>query len=652
MIQQQYAITALQNQAAVNIKDDNVARQTQIKTEVKQKRDLDTNNPIPEKDRINTRTIQAGYTNSYQTTDASGTPIIVATKFPEQGKEYNNHIKDITDRLNNMDSFEVFTGYQGKAGTQKQQLDQEFKSWVIRKGKDKSTWESDPSKTFTPERPYSEYANEILKNIETQNYPGSYKFFIEKLHGRYSDGKPYKLNKIKPQKTVLGEQNLSNRMVFSAYIDNYNDSYAVSWNEYNFLGRAEGVPVYKGTKRDMTLEFTLLSDYSAEYMVAMEKFNEQLGKLKDERQEELLQKLIKSAGPDWGLGEIRPPAIFEDGRVGGHIPGMYSDTPEGLWSKITFLAQCCYPFYRTDGKMKEQPIIRMRIADFYDVIMYINNMSIQMTTFDGPMIDMNPSSLGNMPFGLKVTLSGVVQHNFEPSSDFYGFYNRKEYDNGTYDPVTGVGINLHQNKMQEGTTKNSPTEFNNSFINEKDLDINKLDFNKAGVLKQNVTQFTDNFGELKKSGTRLLDNFKKKKTKKSIEAFNAVNDIVNHFRVLQGLEPINSSAGGALNPANTKDDLKKGNIVKAIQNQKQKFDSLKSDTQDFKKQFDQTYGAIQNTAQEAATQLSNINNDLKRIGINVTNDPEINKIVEKVNSVTPSQIIPKTLGDIISRNKK
>ena len=623
--------------------DDNIVRQQQIIAEIRHRNpsEFDKNNPIPAVDRIDTTSnAQAGYSKSY----LDSTHVVVTPRFPQLGKEYNNHMADITDRLNNITKFEVFTGYRSKndpsfSGV----LGTEFRSWALVKGTDKSQWEPDPSATFTPDRQYSDYVNEVLKKTEAAKYPGSYKFFIEKLHGRYSDLTPYKMNKIKSQKTVLGEQNLSNRMVFSAYIDNYNDGYSLSWSDYNFIGRAEAVPIYKSTKRNMTLEFTLLADYSAEYMVAMEKFDEQLKKNKNQKKEDLLQKLIKEAGPDWGIGEIRPPVIYDDERVGSHVPGMYSDTPEGLWSKMTFLSQCCYPFYREDGKMKEQPIIRVRIADFYDVILCINSMNFQMNQFDGPMVDMNPSSLGNMPFGLKVTLDGSIIHNYEPSSEFYGFYNRKEYDEGTKDPITGIGINLHENKMQQGATKNSPVDFNSTFNNEKLLNINNAG-NSIGELNKNLNVFTKNFGDLKNAGVRLKDNFIKNKTQKSIEAFQAVNSAVNHLRILNGLQPTSSDANlkniAAITSGGNADNL--GTSSLSV------FNQVVDDAKNFKQSFDQTYGAVQNTIQSVTSTLSTINNDLKKVGINIMNNDAIDKVVKQANSVLPQQVIPKTIGDILN----
>ena len=650
-------ISTEQATEAANILTDNQTRQDQITREIKsiKKSDWDINNPVPKENRMNSNPYDSGYTRSYQTTDANGAVTVKAPTFPQVNQEYNNHMQEITDRLVNLDTFEVFTGYKSKSNANTDP-DYDFKSWAIIKGKNKKDWLPDPQRTFTPDRPFSNYINDIIKKTSTTSYPGSFKFFIEKLHGRYSDGTPYKMNGLKSQKEVSGDGllNLTNRMVFYAYIENYADNYSSSWNDYNFIGRSEAVPAYKSTKRDITLEFTLLTDYNVELMVAMEKLNNIVGQNNSEQtQDEILQNLIKG-NVDWGLGILNPPSQATDGTLVGNVPGLYSDTPEGLWSKLTFLSQCMYPFYRDDGKMKEQPIVRMRIADFYDVIVYLSSLSMQMNGFDAPMVDMNPSSIGNMPFGVRVSLSGTILHNYEPSSTFFGFYNRREFDTGEKDPVTGVGINLQKNKIQLGTTKNSPVDFKNIINNDKLLDTTKIDLSTT-ALQQNLSTFTNSFTALQNAGIRLKDNYIKQKTQESIIAFKAVSEITNYLRILYGANTVPISTPTDLDTHNVSPATKPNVDTSVDTTTVGKFNSVNQDNQLFKDAFDSI------TSNSGTDQLSNpgitnvdttVTNDLNKISGNIMSQSDNQKLTDSVKAQLQNYQ-PKTLQDIIdySRNK-
>ena len=598
------------------------------------RKELDANNPIPEGDRINGNTrSQFGPIQSQQYN---------ATNFPEHGKETNlaDSALTISETMGDAYEFEVVSGYRPKNSKDKPPI--EYKGW-IQKSTTKGAWDIDATKAFTLTRPHSAYANEILEKIEKAKYPGSYKFFIEKLHGRYSDGTPYKLNEIKSQKNVYDAkgQNLTNRMVFSAYIDNYNDGFTVNSTDYNFLGRAEPVPVYKSTTRDMTLEFTLLADYSSELMVGMEKLNQQLSKADKANEEEILKKIIDNTGFDWGLGQTTQPQLYNDGRIGGHIPGMYSDSPQGLWSKMTFLAQCMYPYYREDGKMKEQPMFRIRIADFYDCIVFPKGMQIQMTALgDTPQVDMNPSSLGNMPLGVKITLTGQIIHNYEPASNFYGFYNRIEFDRKTLDPVTGVDINLHKDKVQEGGKKQSPYQLNNTEHNTKDLDLNSIvSGNKsASKLEGLFGDFKDSFGDLTKvKGIDLSSAFSKAKLKKAMSSYLAINEVVDYLRIMQGLDPV----GGVKSIV---ESLKKGDYATAFSKGKQlgtdtltKFNQLKTEGKDL-------VASYENKFEEAKGKVTGA------VGQVLEND--IYKTAAKTANKNLNIKLPETMQDILDKTKK
>lgn len=624
----------------------------------------DFNNPVPKDKRVNSNTLQAGYANSsFSDAGKDGTPTVKKVPFPLLGQEYKNHVSDITDRLNNMDTFEVFTGYKGVGSNSSNPKvqDYEFKSWVVPVGKSKENWIADPQRTFTPDRPYSTYIADILKKSANINpLPGSYKFFVEKLHGRYSDNSPYKMNSIKSQLEVTGDQNLSNRMVFYAYIDNYYDSYAPSWSSYNFLGRAEEVPAYKSTKRDITIEFTLLTDYNIEYLAAMEQLYQSLkvdtsnpgGATNTSGSsystDSILQTLLsKQGGLDWGLGVYKPPTINQEGNlVGANVAGQYSDTPEGLWNKMTFLSQCVYPYYREDGKMKEQPIIRLRVADFYDVTCYITNLQMQMNAFDGPMVDMNPSSIGNMPFGVKVTLSGTILHNYEPSSEFHGFYNRIEFDNKTKDPVTGLGINLQTNKVAAGMTKHSPIDFTSTFNNEKLLSTSKIDMGMT-ALQQNLGLFNSSFSQLNSVGQNLKTAFIKQQTKKSIEAFQAVSETLNYLRILYGVDPIQiqspldmTSMSDLSNTAASYGTNANSSTIPS--NQKAAFQNVVNSNTSFKQLTGNTF----DETQSADIVQPVITNDLLKVDTTVNN-----AVADVNNNMIKASQSPKTIQDILDANK-
>lgn len=644
MAQQNSYISNAQTAAASSILADNVIRNNKILTEIKNrdKSSSTANDPVPQNLRMNSDPSSFGYTKSYQTTDANGAPVVNVPAFPKVGQEYDNHMSDITSRLTSLDTFEVFTGYRPKDNSANDpQYD--FKSWAVVKGPSPANWDSDPSRTFTPDRTYTAYINDIIKKTNATPYPGAYKFFIEKLHGRYSDGTPYKMNGLKSQTFPTGETNLTNRMVFYAYLENYADNYNVSWTDYNFIGRAEQVPAYKSTKRDITLEFILLTDYNIELMVAMEQLNNVVNNSTDD---DILTNLIKAQNIDWGLGLLTPPAFNLNGKQVGNVAGVYSDTPEGLWQKMTFLSQCVYPYYRDDGKMKDQPIVRMRIADFYDVIVYIGSLQMSMNAFDGPMVDMNPSSIGNMPFGVKVTMNGTILHNYEPSSTFYGFYNRREFDTGALDPSTGVGINLHLNKIQLGATKNSPTQFFNTAVNEKTLDTSKVD---VGALQKSLNNFSTSFSALQNTGSTLLTSYMKQQTKASIEAFKAVSEVASYLQIVAGVSSTSITSTSSLQSANSPQKSPNANSTLSGTTGGD-FQTAQQANDLFLSIFNTTN--VQTPAQLTAVPSVNTNNtipptnsDSQKIGGNLMTQSESDALTAASKAVNTGQ--PKTLQDII-----
>ena len=332
--------------------------------------------------------------------------------------------------------------------------DKIFKAW---QSNGKPVWQS------TLEEPF--YKRNALKVTNLRESPGSMPFFIEKLHGRTIDNKTYKVNAIndKESSALL----YPNRMVFPAFLDTFDDSYSTEWSDYSFIGRSDSVYIYNKTQRTISLTFYLISDFSADLMIAaaddLRKFNEKKGAqatdkgrttqtgvdmTAKERQTQREKEDNEATGMSgeltieeqriaqaymkeymmnfihWGNGAAN---VAENTDIGnfGFIPGT-TGTPEQLWARATFLAQCMYPWYRKDGKMKEQPFIRLRLGDWFDVIAKVDNLSFAPEDF-GWDLNVSPN-VGNIPMGLKVTMSLTIIHQDAPTSDYARFYYRKDFD--------------------------------------------------------------------------------------------------------------------------------------------------------------------------------------------------------------------------------
>ncbi len=362
-----------------------------------------------------------------------------ANTFPKPGEELSTHNTENGIKFINRASFEVFD--KGKKETL-------FKGWS-KFGK------ADPDKYSTPSNPMSEKVSRMLEEYR-RAAPGSYKFFIEKLHGKSVDGTFFVKNPIKAGKT---REEYPNRMIFPAYIMAFNDSYNASWSDYNFIGRGEKVWIYQNTSRELTIEFYMISDFSVDLLnlaIQEAKLNSNplitatpgtKWNVKDANlnansistAKDLIQNIkgvvspsdtldeIKRLLPDWGLGAYPNPSVVNS-QFSGFVPGMISGTPEMMWARLTFLAQCVYPWYRKDGKLKEQPFIRIRIGDFIDSIAKINSLTLnEYNEFD---IDLNPSVVGAIPMGVRVVLSMTIVHEDEPNTNYNKFYWRKDYDVG------------------------------------------------------------------------------------------------------------------------------------------------------------------------------------------------------------------------------
>lgn len=297
--------------------------------------------------------------------------------------------------------------------------------------------QSKQSLITTPETPYSSYMTQMLKEAKLKDI-GTYKFFIEKLHGKKADGSGfYKRNPITKGKTLA---DMENRMVFAAYIEAFSDSYDVSWGEHEFVGRAEKFGVYKSTGRQLTLSFYMLSDFSAELLTARLQ-NTQASDATISAYGSSPAEITKSLQEyfiDWGNGTYDLTKMVDNGSgmsQFGWVPGQYSGTTEQMWARMTFLAQSCYPWFRQDGKMKEQPIIRVRIADFLDLTVRIK--SLNFTEYDEFNMDLTglSSKMGAYPMGVKCAMNCEIIHSEEPHSNYAKFYWRKDFDIAELEPA-------------------------------------------------------------------------------------------------------------------------------------------------------------------------------------------------------------------------
>jgi hypothetical protein len=596
-------------QATDNIKN-RLDQQKKIETELSKRKDVlivgDEGNPTPADQREESQIVGIPTYLDYDYI-ANGNSY-TEPSFPKIGKDVTKAITDEVLRHGRF-TYDVFSGgnpeYRGwvrGAGIQTQSTN----GGALDQLKKLKPAQADKTKFFgTPEHPMSEYTKEVLKTANITAPTGTYKFFIEKLHGRYGDSAqtPFKLNPVTDQveqyKGGPDGMNYQNRKVFAAFIDNYNDSYSAEWSSYNFLGRAEAVPVYKATSRRITMEFTVLTDHSVQQLAALDQLNQDI---KGATDDELLEFLLNNDVIHWGKGTYVNDA---KSRILGNGVTTYYDTPETTWQKLTFLAQCVYPYYRTDGKMKEQPMIRMRIADFYDVICYINNLSIRLDPFDVPYIDFNNSYLGEQPMGFKVTLDATIIHDYEPSSEFYGFYHRKQFDQAGEDGykarVWGLGLSKNADTLTKLLKKNSPLSIKDVYNMKNPQDLLKTtDFQE---IQENVRIFKENFKGLSDKTGNLFEQVRKIKLKNIFDA------------------------------------------IKNIKENKEFFDALKA----VGSKFTETVGAGASIAQGAKNKVTQVNQNLKAAGIDLDNAAivqEVNKAVDKTN---PAKFIPKTMGDIIEK---
>lgn len=475
--------------------------------------------------------------------------------FPTPGEDIESHDKIGENYLGDELIFKM-------GGTPLQKPETFYKAWVPRKRTSENNIGRPSSFSNPASKQNDVYAKKINDLLKQQDPTiGSYKFFIEKLHGRYKDEgslHPYKKNPVKSRAGELIPKELENRMVFPAYINTYNDGYDSSFESYDFIGRGEPFWAWKSTTRTFTLDFYMMSDVSTQLLTASAKALESEqqskgGKVNGKDPGGALNntvnlartsqdvanikngKLFDAAGnaiedleitdkekfqsildlfPDWGLGTTPVASYAAKGRS-GFVQGEISGTPDQLWERVTFLSQCMYGWYRKDGKLKEQPIVRIRISDFFDVTAIITSLQFTQDEFD---IDLNISStVGAIPTGIKVTLSATILHDDEPNSEYRKFYHRKDRDNPTETDqdkkeampgVTGDAIlNNAQSKSPIQTVpKNLKNRKNSQFPAE------------AAVYQASMKNLDSSLKNLKVGGGSLKDASKREKLAIALKA--------------------------------------------------------------------------------------------------------------------------------------
>lgn len=376
------------------------------------------------------------------------------------------------------------------------------------------------------------------------------------------------------------------------------------------------------------MNFSIIADYSIDLMAAMEQVYAQLG-FKDINDDKLKQ--VLEGRQNWGLGYVGLPTIVNGNRYGGHIPGLYSDTTESLWHKVTFLNQCLYPYYRSDGKMKEQPIIRLRIADFYDVVGYIDGLNFNLSDFDN-MIDLNPSAIGNIPFAVKVTLNLTVIHTSEPSSNYFGFFHRKEFDNGTADPITGAYLSKDGRGITaQGVTKNSPLSFNSKERNERSTDSPKYLQERDGF-RNDLELFRGSFSDFKGIGTIVPDAVRKNKFLRAMMAYVRISEVAD---MLGGYYGISGNSRSNRLPGGLEEYERNSKGGRTNDNRRGIVDGIEEDTELGNQNFDDLYGNTGGNRNKSPKPGRNGGDFLADLGGKSPRKPSTS---------------PKTMGDIFSNN--
>lgn len=495
-----------------------------------------------------------------------------------------------------------------------------FTGWSI---KSKNGYIPDPTKTYSPSLPSDVVDKPLFDafyNNKLEPPPGAIKFFIEKLHGAYSDFSPFKMNKIKSSTASGFNDNLSNRAVFAAYIETFNDNYNVNAQDINLLGHSESFPIYESTKRNVTLTFSIISDYSLEMLLSLQKIYQELSI--DNNLQSKIEQVRRLTYYDQGLGFTGTPFGVAD----AGYQAVFSDTPETLWKKITFLAQCCYPYYRNDGKLKEQPFVRFRLGDWFDLTGMIKSLSIDTDSYESAL-DLNPSNIGVIPFSVKVTLNIDVYHDSEPTSTFWGFYHRLEFDNGSANKQTGKGLFKDKDGKGYGNVNTRMEDENKevkttSEVNKREwAPIEKMAYDEIGIFQTQYQQILAqpiNIPEMKRQAD----------AKNSLTTLDRINKLSDKLRELYGYT--NKTSSQVLNEANN-------NL----------FGDNLSELREYQSAIENVYGGLNANVNNIGRIATEVDQKLKKVGLDVKGSEAVNNAIEKINKIKPSNIIPKTFGDII-----
>lgn len=510
-----------------------------------------------------------------------------------------------------------------------------YNGWSV---KTKQGYIPDPMKNLTKSRDYYEAVTPLINSFyanELEAPPGAFRFFIEKLHGSYSDFKGYAKRGVTSSKTPGFKHNLSNRTVFAAFIDDVQQNYSASHSGVQLLGSSEDFNIYQKTTRTISLSFSIISDYSLELLLALQEIYK-LQKIDKDLSKEITR-IKQLSYYDKGLGFFGMPGT--NGDVGG--TNMYADTPETLWKKVTFLQQCMYPYYRMDGKLKEMPMMRLRLGDYLDVNGFFTSLSIDTNSFDNIM-DLNPSNLGVMPFAVKVTIAMTVVHDWLPSSNFFGFWHRKEFDIKEANRQTGEGLYMNKTNFGDANIRfedGVEEKDSKGTVPEKQLEQSKggnvaggetdpqlLLQSELGMSEGELFQLM-NQQKIDIASGKKVDN--EQETKKKIKLVERISRINDKLKELYGY---------------TSDPIKSQKGVKGL---KAKYQQELDNFNKLKNEVTLLYGGIQANLNAVNDKLRLADRALNKVGINVKAADEVSDVIKKVNALKLRNLIPKKLNDIL-----
>jgi hypothetical protein len=187
-------------------------------------------------------------------------------------------------------------------------------------------------------------------------------------------------------------------------------------------------------------------------------------------------------------------------------PAFHSMTPEGLNSRLTFLAQCTrpgdtIPTKKADGTFIDKdarntgfgapPVCVLRVGDFYNSKVIIDSVNF---TYDDAKFDLNPEGIGVQPMIVKVSLGfkfiggqslkGPIDE-LQNALSFNFFANTEMYD----ERATVLGVSAYDREFIETTepTGDTPRNTNTTLANEGGSLIGDIDgsFDNSGTTANN-----------------------------------------------------------------------------------------------------------------------------------------------------------------------